>query len=128
MAELYGLSSRRLIILLMSPLLSSLLSIGFINNYSISMVAAFQEKMGSWNTIASNSFGKEGVNVGRRWKVLDKDPKHQSSQRSSTAIDSQSNSNSPPEHPKSNTFMGVRSIGVDYGTVRTGVAISRYVC
>jgi len=126
-------SARRLLILFMSPLLLSL-SVDFFNNDPISIVAAFHDKFRPYNyaTPSLTRVGsccyldKEVVSGVRGWKVL----KHQSSRRSCTTTttnDSHSDKNSLTEHPKPSTFMGIRSIGIDYGTVRTGVAISRYV-
>jgi hypothetical protein len=130
--ESIAFSARRLLVVLfMSPLLLSL-SVDFFNNDPITIVAAFHVKFGHYNyaipplTKAGSCcrLGKEVVSGGRRWKMLN----HQSLRRScTTTYDSHSDNNSLTEHPKPSTFMGIRSIGVDYGTVRTGVAISRYV-
>jgi hypothetical protein len=129
-----------LLAFLLLPLLSATLLSGvLVVSDALSTIAAFNAKVGKYDTVMSSIIRgtsshyysasivcKPKICSTRKMLGNTLHSFHGGSRRSKTWESSSSvGSTSFSSDSNGNTFMGVRSIGVDYGTVRTGVAVSR---
>ena len=127
-----------LLAFLLLPLLSATLLSGvLVVSDALSTIAAFNAKVGKYDTVMSSiirgtsshcstgmvcKISSNRKMLGNTWYAFLGGSRRSKIWQSSSSVGS---STSFSSDSNGNTFVGVRSIGVDYGTVRTGVAVSR---